>query len=386
MSRRAVRGVNRNRNEEDIIVDENRQLFEARVADLERREMEVNQREHQLVGNSLSFDDVKSVVVPFAGDGLIEVNKWIREFEEFAATAGWMNLQKFVWGKRLISGAAKSVIQAEGATTWDEIKRILLNEFKETLNSAKIHLMLSDRKKRSNESSREYFVAMKEIGNRGNVEFGSVIQYVIAGIEDKEINKIMLYGALNANQFNEKLDLYDLVNSKSKLENFEGHPYLQQPVNLNQQQFSGDNSRFSGYHQHSSGRNQKLKNYSNQYRSRNSPYESQTTLKGENRCFGCGDFGHQVRNCEKNLKVLQNGLKCFKCQGFGHIARDCPTMMQFSSYTSTTSSSVQKPDKTQEASVLTALIVDKYTNYCGNGNVLNKSSGAEELSGNGRVG
>lgn len=100
-----------------------------------------------------------------------------------------------MWGKRLISGAAKSVIQSEGATSWEEIKRILFNEFRENLNSAKIHLMLRNRKKKSSESSREYFIAMKALGNRGDVEFGSIIQYVIAGIEDKEINKIMLYGS-----------------------------------------------------------------------------------------------------------------------------------------------------------------------------------------------
>lgn len=62
---------------------------------------------------------------------------------------------------------------------------------------------------------------MKELGCQGKVELGSIIQYVIEGIKDKEINKIMLYGALTAKEFNEKLDLYDFVNSKAKKQDLE---------------------------------------------------------------------------------------------------------------------------------------------------------------------
>lgn len=239
----------------------------------------------------------------------MEVNKWITGFEEFSNVAGWGDLQKFVWARRLIDGSAKSIVQTEGATSWIEIREILFNKFKESFNSAKVHLQLRERTKRENESSRQYFIAMKELGSRGNVEFGSIIQYVIAGIKDDEINKIMLYGALNAKEFNEKLDLYDLVNSKSK------------SVSNNQLQYRSGANEF--------------KSSVNSYRMRPSPYSRNVdriqSRNNDIRCYACGDNDHYARFCEKNA---QNGPKCFNCRLYGHIAPNCPSRIQQPRYCS----------------------------------------------------
>ncbi|BGP45532.1 gig suppressor [Rhodotorula kratochvilovae] len=44
------------------------------------------------------------------------------------------------------------------------------------------------------------------------------------------------------------------------------------------------------------------------------------------RCYGCGGFGHQARNCPTaaNFGVARPPKTCYKCQQEGHIARDCP--------------------------------------------------------------
>lgn len=315
MSRRGrgrARAVNEDEERDEFV---NRDVYADRHADLARRELELDHRERQLVNNSFNYEDIKNVVGEFGGDGLVDVKRWIKEFEEFSEIAGWRELQNFVWAKRLVQGTARSVLQSAAATSWMEIKEILLNEFNESFSSAKIHLMLRERSKHSNESSRQYFIAMKELGARGKVELGSIIQYVIAGIQDREINKIMLYGAVTAMEFNEKLDLYDLVTAKSKKETVEiNREQFQQPVKYNQQ----------------------LRDSAPRFRNRYSPYarESQpgTSKDHKIRCFDCGEFGHHARNCRKKEQV---GPKCFQCENFGHIARNCPssnrTLRYFSS-------------------------------------------------------
>lgn len=61
---------------------------------------------------------------------------------------------------------------------------VLTNEFKESLNSAQIHLMMASRFKKENETARQYFVIMKEMGSRSKMQMVSIIQYVINGIKD----------------------------------------------------------------------------------------------------------------------------------------------------------------------------------------------------------
>ena len=61
--------------------------------------------------------------------------------------------------------------------------------------------MLTARRMLSNETVDEYFLIMKEIASRGNIENESLISYVIDDIHGSSLSKAVLYGAHSLKEF-----------------------------------------------------------------------------------------------------------------------------------------------------------------------------------------
>lgn len=57
--------------------------------------------------------------------------------------------------------------------------KLLLEEFGQVCNSADLHEILSKRKIKDNESLDEYFLTMKQLCSKNNIEDSALIQYVI---------------------------------------------------------------------------------------------------------------------------------------------------------------------------------------------------------------
>lgn len=161
----------------------------------------------------ISFADIVSVVGNLNGDDNKNTARWFDSFEEFTALARLSDIQKYIYCRRLLKGSVKSVIDTlNGITTFQELKGIIIEEFGGEVNAAQVHRLLKHRKKSVNETSKQYYIAMKELGVGVDPEL--IVQYVIEGINDDEINKVMLYGVKPGTQFNEKLELYDLIKRK----------------------------------------------------------------------------------------------------------------------------------------------------------------------------
>lgn len=98
---------------------------------------------------------------------------------------------------------------------WENIKAALKSEFTPRLDSHAIHRKLQ-RKKKPDETYHQYCYKMLEIASPINMETSAVIQYIIDGITDDEVNKTILCGASTISQLKSKFDLYELMKTRGK--------------------------------------------------------------------------------------------------------------------------------------------------------------------------
>nr|XP_022901006.1 uncharacterized protein LOC111414058 [Onthophagus taurus] len=237
----------------------------------------------------LTFKDIEETLCTFDGAESHSINKWIVEFVETSLMMGWNEVEKLIYGKRLMKGEALLFIRAEkGITSWTALKTKLIKEFGRTTNSAVIHKRLTTRKKKKDETLWQYLMKMREIAAEGDIEEEVLIEYVTEGIVDDEINKTILYGPTTLKEFKEKLKMYERLKEKQGREH----------------------------------RDTKKEDFMRQNNTKQTQRKQDTIKERDERnmrCFNCGKGGHQAKNCRDKDK----GLKCFKCDNFGHIAKEC---------------------------------------------------------------
>lgn len=264
---------------------------------------------------ALSYKDVENTVRAFNGADVYPVERWINDFEDAAVLFGWSEIQKLVFAKRTLTGLAKLFIQSErGLNTWLELREALREEFATRINSAQLHEMLISRRKKKNESVQEYFLSMRELAAKGNIEAEALIKYVIDGITDDINHKLILSGARTLLEFKEKLRSYDETQKKTGQRNSD----------LNSRK--GAKGKEAGS---TGSTNAQQKKTTDQKRT-----EASTVV----RCFNCGETGHRSRDCKSKLL----GAKCFKCNQFGHIAADCSDKNNSSKFVVATNKDVSK--------------------------------------------
>lgn len=219
--------------------------------------------------NTINFQDVRESLNIFTGDDTHSVLKWIADLEEMRTVCSWSDVELFIYAKRLLSGTAALFVRSEtGICSWAILSELLLDEFQCQFTDADIHRQLAARVKRDETHQQDLF-KMMELSGQGAAPNDSVIDYVIAGIRDNEMNKAILHGARTISEFKAKLQLYVKIKSRMSVAEFK-IPKIQ----------------------------------------------SNTVI----RCFNCGSKTHQAKECPD----LDKGAKCFSCKSFGHRSFERP--------------------------------------------------------------
>lgn len=85
--------------------------------------LERNHHRGQHRHSKFTIKDVEGSLTYFSGDDKLPIEKWISEFEDMSALLRWDDLQKLIYGKRMLTGLAKQFISCEKRiTSWNTLK------------------------------------------------------------------------------------------------------------------------------------------------------------------------------------------------------------------------------------------------------------------------
>lgn len=243
------------------------------------------------------FKDVEDALEKFSGECERNIETWIKNFEDIATTCKWNNIQKYLYTRKLLTGAARKAIEADDTTVnYDLLTEKLKNEFEEKLTVIEIHEKLSKRKKMLFETLLEYFYEMQKIG-KSKMDEKSMVQYIVNGIPDNASGKAILYDATSLEILKTKLKTktYETIKKQSDANPSQVKKKLFDKKSSDQSQSTSDGTS-SGMSSKSNGK----------------------------RCYNCGSRSHQGQLCPDKSK----GTRCFNCNKFRHIAKECKEVKQ----------------------------------------------------------
>lgn len=224
---------------------------------------------------NFTFKDVKDALENFSGESERSLEKWKINYEAVATTCKWNDIQKYLYARKLLVGAARKAIEADDTVnSYTTLIDKLKEEFREEITIIEIHEKLIKRKKLDSETYLEYFYDVQRIA-KAKMDVKSMIQYIVNGIQDDPSNKAILYDAESLEELKNKLKTYEIIKSQRKL---------------------------------TYGKNKNTKN----------TMESNVSSSSV-RCFNCGSKSHQRVDCPDKSK----GARCFNCNNFGHKAKEC---------------------------------------------------------------
>lgn len=155
----------------------------------------VPERRRSRGSQPLTIRDVEESLETFNGDDKVDIKKWISDFEEMAELCEWSDIQNIIYAKRLLRGSAKLFVNyGKCLKPWRKLRRPLIEEFADVVDSHAVNQELARRKKTSNESYQAYIYKMLEIAAQAEVDTRSVIQYIIEGIQDDPVSKTNCMG------------------------------------------------------------------------------------------------------------------------------------------------------------------------------------------------
>lgn len=229
-------------------------------------------RSSNSITRSLRLSDITKSFREFNGTG--NIHEWIRLFNDQCSIFNLTPLEKFVFAKKLITGAAELFVRYESrAVQFEDLMQELKEEYGAKVNSALTYEKLRNRKMKKEETPTEYLYEMLAIAEESNIDVEAVITYTIQGLPGTPNMKNFMFEATTIKEFKKKLLSYEIQSTASKT-------------------------------------------------SDNEPKPSTKGKDERHHCYNCGEL-HQTTECPNKSK----GPRCFKCNNFGHRSGDnlCPS-------------------------------------------------------------
>lgn len=249
----------------------------------------------------ITFEDVQSSVHHFDGSNSSALETFLAEFDEISDVLELSEVQKLVFGKRLLRGNAKLFVQSErGLTSWSKLCSALKIEFGKATTQAEVHRLLANRKLRNSETAIEYYFAVREIASRAEIDTASIIDYCIRGLPDEDSGyKLFLYESSDLKSLKSKLEIYQR-HRESRVVGFRNKPI----VNIQDKTISSPTKAAD-------------------FRAKNNfPATSKVNSPGlVRRCYNCYSDKHLKQFCDQPPRPFGS---CFICRAPDHKIGDCP--------------------------------------------------------------
>lgn len=135
--------------------------------------------------SSINIHAVENLTPKYTGKKHENTHLWLDKFEYFCSSLHLADIQKFIFAERTLGGIASLFVKNESnIRSFVELKNKLLTEYGNQINSVKIHEILRQRHIVEEESLFEYFLKIKEIESRANLDDNALIRYVLNVIND----------------------------------------------------------------------------------------------------------------------------------------------------------------------------------------------------------
>ncbi|XP_040168893.1 uncharacterized protein LOC120903494 [Anopheles arabiensis] len=245
---------------------------------------ELRQKVHQLETQqpaALCVKDFEAFIEPLDADKNPNVIRWFRDLERLFALYRVRDADKFFFTLRLLTGTAANVAKELVVTTYDELKKELIDNLHVVATPESVYRQLRNRRLRPQESALHYLFDMQRIADQASIADSELIPIVIDGLGSPSITSSLHFMPLTMNDFRKKLKLFESCR----------HLCTTQPPSADARATT------------------------------NSCMERPRPSQEPIRCFNCSRFGHLQNACPRPKRPPGG---CFRCFQTGHVYRNCP--------------------------------------------------------------
>lgn len=116
-------------------------------------------------------------------------------------------MERRISAKRLLRGSAKLFVNCERC----------FQSWAKTADTYEVYRKLSRRRKKPDELHQNYIYQMLDTAKQADMETSAVIKYIIDGIYDNAVNKMILYGTRSVRELKGRFISYEAMKKNSRL-------------------------------------------------------------------------------------------------------------------------------------------------------------------------